>query len=253
MVPLKRMNILAVVSDPEWQNIIQLCCGVGSPGQPKVTLVHEGRRAMDAFTNRAPNMPFELVLVARSLPDMHGFDLVTKVRAVSNVPIMLLGSTTDDIEKVKGLELGADDYVTLPVTHTEVLARVRAVLRRGSGRQPGQREPSPNGLLINAAAEQVLLHGTAISLTRTEFKLLTLLDDAGGHPVSQKTLLEKIWGEEYLTTPGVLKAHIYRLRRKLGDDPDDPHIIATVGRRGYQLLTGIDGRKRAAELPSVSS
>jgi two-component system, OmpR family, KDP operon response regulator KdpE len=142
------------------------------------------------------------------------------------------------MDKVKGLELGADDYVTKPFSHLELLARVRAVLRRHGMPPPASRAPSfrSGELEVDFARQEVRLRGERVELTPTEYKLLYHLVRNAGHVMQHGTLLAKVWGREYMDETDYVRVYIRRLRDKLGDDPDNPRYIQTERRTGYRFL-----------------
>ena len=133
--------------------------------------------------------------------------------------------------------MGADDYIVKPFSYMELLARVRAVLRRGGGEDDSTLPITfdHGGLMINFKTQEVRLQEHDINLTPIEYRLLCQLAVNRDKTVSQELLIEKVWGQEYLNTPSVLKVHVHRLRRKLGDNTENPQLIVTVPKRGYKL------------------
>jgi two-component system KDP operon response regulator KdpE len=150
----------------------------------------------------------------------------------------MLTARDDAMDKVKGLELGADDYVTKPFNHLELMARVRAVLRRHEMPPPTSRAPSFRALdlEVDFAAHEVRLRGERLDLTPTEYKLLYHLVRNAGHVLQHGTLLAKVWGREYLDEVDYLRVYVRRLRDKLGDDPDHPRYIRTERGLGYRFI-----------------
>ncbi len=142
------------------------------------------------------------------------------------------------MDKVKGLELGADDYITKPFNHLELMARVKAVLRRLAMPMPTSRAPSfrAGDLEVDFAAQEARLEGERLELTPTEYKLLYHLVRNAGHVLQHGTLLAKVWGREYVDEVDYLRVYIRRLRDKLGDDPDNPRYIRTERGLGYRFL-----------------
>jgi len=180
--------------------------------------------------------PPDVIVLDPALPDADGLETVRWIRLHSDVPVIVVTDQASEMDIVKGLESGADDYVVKPFGHLELLARLRSVLRRGrieAGSIPGVL--SCGGLTVDPESEEVRLHGKRIDLTPTEYRLLWELASNAGRPMSQAALIESVWGEEGFDVSGSLKVHIHRLRRKLGDDLERPRIIATVGRRKYQF------------------
>ena len=150
----------------------------------------------------------------------------------------MLTARDDTLDKVKGLELGADDYITKPFNHLELLARVRAVLRRLDMPAPRSRAPSfkAGDLEVDFAAQEARLQGRPLDLTPTEYKLLYHLVRNAGRTLPHGTLLAKVWGREYRDEVDYVRVYIRRLREKLGDDPDHPRYIRTERGLGYRFL-----------------
>jgi DNA-binding response OmpR family regulator len=197
----------------------------------------DGQSGLAAFEEREP----DLVLLDLRLPDISGFDVCRTLRARSKVPIVMVTAQTDTFDLVAGLEAGADDYVTKPVHPKELTARIRSHLRRvqlhESSPMPTAPRPESFGD-IELRREQgvVLKGGQELSLTKTEFNLLCEFADHAGKVLSRDQLLERVWGYEYLGDSRLVDAHVRRLRVKIEDQPDDPHLIVTVRGIGYRLL-----------------
>jgi two-component system KDP operon response regulator KdpE len=151
---------------------------------------------------------------------------------------VMLTARDDAMDKVKGLELGADDYVTKPFNHLELMARVKAVLRRLAMPAPASRAPSfrSGDLEVDFARQEARLRGERLDLTPTEYKLLYHLVRNAGHILQHGTLLAKVWGREYIDEVDYVRVYIRRLRDKLGDDPDDPRYIRTERGLGYRFI-----------------
>jgi two-component system, OmpR family, KDP operon response regulator KdpE len=194
----------------------------------------DGATALDLIEHEHP----DIVLLDIGLPDIDGFEVLRQVRAFSDVAIVMLTARDDAIDKVKGLELGADDYVTKPFDHLELMARIRAVLRRLDMPGPATRAPSfrSGDLEVDFSRQQVRLKGQRIDLTPTEYKLLYHLVRNAGHILQHGTLLAKVWGREYVDEVDYLRVYVRRLRDKLGDDPDDPRYIRTERGLGYRFV-----------------
>lgn len=193
-----------------------------------------GERALEDVEQELP----DVVLLDVGLPDLDGFEVLRQIRAFSDVPVIMLTARDDTLDKVKGLELGADDYVTKPFNHLELLARVRAVLRRHEMPGPTSRAPSfrAGDLEVDFARQQVRLGGTRLDLTPTEYKLLYHLVRNAGHVLPHATLLAKVWGREYVDELDYLRVYVRRLRHKLGDEPDAPRYIRTERGLGYRFV-----------------
>jgi two-component system KDP operon response regulator KdpE len=193
-----------------------------------------GNAALDLVERETP----DLVLLDIGLPDINGFDVLGEIRAFSDVPVIMLTAQDNTMDKVKGLELGADDYVTKPFDHLELLARIQAVLRRLDMSAPTSRVPSfqSDGLEVNFAAQEAHLDGERLDLTATEYKLLYHLVRNAGQILPHATLLARVWGREYVDEVDYIRVYIRRLRAKLGDDPEHPRYIQTERGLGYRFL-----------------
>ena len=196
----------------QWRDVDVLGAGSGEAG-------------LDAIEREHP----DIVLLDIGLPDINGFEVLSQIRAFSDVPVVMLTARDDSMDKVKGLELGADDYVTKPFNHLELMARVRAVLRRLEMPAPASRAPSfrSGDLEVDFARQEAHLRGERLDLTPTEYKLLYHLVRNAGHVLQHATLLAKVWGREYVDEVDYIRVYIRRLRDKLGDDPEDPTYIRT--------------------------
>jgi DNA-binding response OmpR family regulator len=193
-----------------------------------------GQQALELVERESP----DLVLLDVGLPDMDGFKVLEDLRFFSDVPVVMLTARDDTIDKVKGLELGADDYVTKPFNHLELLARVKAVLRRLDMPPPKSRAPSfrSGDLEMDFDAQEVRVKDEPVRLTPTEYKLLYHLVRNAGRTLPHGTLLAKVWGREYLDEVDYLRVYVRRIRDKLGDDPEKPRYIRTERGLGYRFL-----------------
>jgi two-component system KDP operon response regulator KdpE len=193
-----------------------------------------GEAGLDVVEQEQP----DIVLLDVGLPDIDGFEALRQIRAFSDVPVVMLTARDDSMDKVKGLELGADDYVTKPFNHLELIARVKAVLRRLEMPAPASRAPSfrSGDLEVDFARQEARLRGERLDLTPTEYKLLYHLVRNAGHVLQHGTLLAKVWGREYIDEVDYIRVYIRRLRDKLGDDPDDPRYIRTERGLGYRFV-----------------
>jgi two-component system, OmpR family, KDP operon response regulator KdpE len=194
----------------------------------------DGRSGLDLVETEVP----DIVLLDVGLPDIDGFEVLQAIREFSDVPVVMLTARDDAMDKVKGLELGADDYVTKPFNHLELLARVNAVLRRLDLPSPRTRTPSfrSGDLEVDFSAQEARLGGQPLDLTPTEYKLLYYLVRNSGRVLQHTTLLARVWGREYVDQIDYLRVYIRRLRDKLGDDPDHPRFIQTQRGTGYRFL-----------------
>ncbi len=201
--------------------------------ETEVIGVDNGEAALDLIEQEHP----DVVLLDIAMPGMNGFEVLREIRAFSDVPVIMLTAKDDVLDKVKGLELGADDYVTKPFDHLELLARVKALLRRLDMPQPTSRAPSfhSGDLTVDFAAQEVRLRGETVPLTATEYKLLYHLVRNAGRVLRHETLLAKVWGREYVDEVEYLRVYIRRLRRKLEPDPERPRHILTERGLGYRF------------------
>ncbi len=197
-----------------------------------------GDAGLDAIERDHP----DIVLLDVGLPDLDGFEVLRQIREFSDVPVVMLTARDDSMDKVKGLELGADDYVTKPFNHLELMARVKAVLRRLEMPPPASRAPSfqAGDLEVDFASHEAHLRGERLDLTPTEYKLLYHLVRNAGHVLQHATLLAKVWGREYVDELDYLRVYIRRLRRKLEDDLDEPYYILTERGIGYRFRSPRD-------------
>jgi two-component system KDP operon response regulator KdpE len=227
------MKILVVDDEPDVVESIRLGFAL-QWREVDVLGAASGDVALDIVEREAP----DLVLLDIGLPGQDGFEVLRELRAFSDVPVVMLTARDDAMDKVKGLELGADDYVTKPFNHLELMARVRAVLRRHDMPAPASRAPSfrSGDLEVDFARQEARLRGEHLDLTPTEYKLLYHLVRNAGHVLQHGTLLAKVWGREYVDETDYVRVYIRRLRDKLGDDPDNPRYIQTERRLGYRFL-----------------
>jgi DNA-binding response OmpR family regulator len=186
----------------------------------------------------------DLIVLDLRLPDRSGEDVAREVRRSSSVPIIMLTAKAAEADRVTGLRLGADDYVTKPFSPRELVARVAAVLRRSAGPSgPGEQQASfgGGGLRIDSERREVHVDDRPVPLTRTEFDLLTALARRPGRVWSRTELVGRVQGGEHEAAERTIDAHVRNLRRKLGDRPDMPRFVATVPGLGYKLATEPDG------------
>src|SRR5215203_621303 len=209
-----------------------------------------GEAALDLVEQEHP----DVVLLDIAMPGMDGFETLREIRAFSDVPVIMLTAKDDVLDKVKGLELGADDYVTKPFDHLELLARVKALLRRLDMPQPTSRAPSfqSGDLTVNFAAQEARLRGERLELTPTEYKLLYHLVRNAGRVLPHGTLLAKVWGREYVDEVDYIRVYVRRLRDKLGDDPERPRYIRTERGRGYRFIRPPDPPPHRSERDGTS-
>jgi len=200
----------------------------------RVLQARDGLEALERFQRE----PVDLVVLDLMLPKADGLEVCKRLRATSSVPIIMLTARDDELDKVVGLELGADDYITKPFSIREFRSRVRALLRRASApRQPG-REPDTievDGLRIDQSRRTVEVDGRPAQLTYVEFELLRTLAERPGHVFTRARLLEALWGDSAYREPRTIDVHIRHLREKLERRPDQPQLIHTVRGVGYRF------------------
>lgn len=183
----------------------------------------------------------DVVLLDLMLPDTDGFTVCRSIRRLSDVPVIMVTARVDSHDVVAGLEAGADDYVTKPLVAKELAARIRALLRRtqattASGAETGPRRIAVGDLVIGVDEGQVTRGETPLPLTRTEFRLLVELAEAGGKVCSREHLLDKVWGYGYFGDSRIVDVHVGRLRTKIEQDPASPRHLVTARGLGYRLV-----------------
>jgi two-component system response regulator MtrA len=220
-------RILLIEDDPSIREVTAI--GLGNAGFTVAT-ANDGVEGLERF--RAE--PFHLVLLDIMLPRLDGLEVCRQIRRTSTVPVVMLTARSDTIDIVVGLEAGADDYVKKPFEVPELVARVRAALRR-AGRRPEDADRLDLGpLAIDVGGRTVARDGRDIPLTRTEFDLLVELVRHAGQVLPRDVLLDRIWGYDYLGDSRLVDVAIGRLRAKIEDDPAHPTLIHTVRGAGYK-------------------
>ncbi len=178
----------------------------------------------------------DLILLDVMLPDGSGFDVCRELRASSRVPIIMLTARGEEADRVVGLELGADDYVVKPFSAREVVARIRAVLRRTAAPETGGDGPlEVGGLRLDPARHEVTRDGESLELSRKEFELLHLLMRNAGSVVTRDRLIDEVWDPNWFGSTKTLDVHVSGIRRKLGDDPAQPRYLHTVRGVGFRF------------------
>ncbi len=200
-----------------------------------VVAAYDGKAALALARTEAP----DLVLLDLMLPQVSGWDVCRTLRAESSVPIIMLTARDEDTDKVVGLELGADDYITKPFNPRELVARVRAVLRRTES-TPEKRRLVFDDLTVDLDKHEVRHAGRLVELTPTEFDLLRVLAEAPGRVYSRMQLLDRVQGYAYEGYERTIDSHIKNLRKKLEPNPDRPRYVVTVRGVGYKLGQGAD-------------
>jgi two-component system response regulator RegX3 len=199
----------------------------------RVEVARDGLEALDRFDIVQP----DLVLLDVLLPRLSGIDVCRAIRARSQVPIVMVSAKTSEIDTVVGLEVGADDYVGKPYRLRELIARMRAALRRAP-REPDAFDNAPieeGDLRVDSERHEVLLAGKPVALPLKEFELLALLVANAGRVLTRETLIDRIWGHDYVGDTKTLDVHVKRLRAKIEEDPSAPRRITTIRGLGYKF------------------
>ena len=228
------MKILLIEDAQEIVDTISLCFELRWPGV-QVISTSQGKQGLTLTETQSP----DIVILDLGLPDMDGFDVLTDIRSYSSVPVIIVTVRGDEIDRVRGLELGADDYVTKPFSHIELLARIQAVLRRTSMPtvKVDQKPFHGSRITIDFGTRTVTADGQLVKLTPTEYNLLHYLVMNIGITLTHRALLEKVWGEDYIDSPEYLKVYIQRLRNKLEVDSSDPKLLVSQRGVGYKFVS----------------
>ncbi len=199
----------------------------------RVVQARDGEEALARFREEQP----DLVLLDLALPKLDGLEVCRRIRAESSVPILMLTARDDEIDKVLGLEIGADDYITKPFSIRELRSRIRAAMRRASlAPQPEAVEViESDGLRIDLPRRAVEIRGKEAQLTYLEFELLRTLASTPGRVYTRQSLLDKLWGGAAYRDPRTIDVHVRHLREKIEQDPSDPEYIFTVRGVGYRF------------------
>jgi DNA-binding response OmpR family regulator len=214
--------------------IVELVAGYLQRDGFRIARAYDGPSAVAIARAEAP----DLIVLDQMLPGFDGLEVIRQVRAFSDAYFILLTARTEEIDRIVGLTAGADDYVTKPFSPRELVARVRAMLRRPRNGRPGQTSQPTiqlDGLVIDEAAHEVTLDGQRINLTKLEFDLLATLATHLGMVLSRDQLLERVWGEDFFGDEHVVDVHLSNLRRKLEPESDGQRWIETVRGVGYRL------------------
>jgi two-component system, OmpR family, response regulator MtrA len=220
-------RILLVEDDPSIRELTER--GLRAAGFDVLTAA-AGDEGLERFETDRP----DAVVLDVMLPGLDGLEVCRSIRAISSVPVVMLTARSDTIDVVVGLESGADDYVTKPFEMPELVARVRASLRRATRIEPDEDLLRLGHVLVDIAAHTVERDGEPIELTPTEFRLLVELGRHAGNVLSRDQLLERVWGYDYLGDSRLVDAAVQRLRAKIEVEPSDPQLVQTVRGVGYR-------------------
>jgi DNA-binding response OmpR family regulator len=232
-MPARKTTIVAADDDPQ---LLRLMTRNLQLEGYEVIGASDGQQALEEIEQRLP----DVVLLDVMMPRLDGFSVCQRVRAFSAVPIIIVTARGQDQDKIRGLDLGADDYLTKPFNVDELLARVRAVLRRAQfttaeSAQGLQATTTIGDLTIDFAQHLVTLSGKEVPLTPIEYRILAYLAQNAGRVITQDLLLEHVWGTEYLGESHMLQVNVNRLRRKVEADPARPRYVLTKVGVGYLL------------------
>jgi two-component system, OmpR family, KDP operon response regulator KdpE len=229
---MKQTTILIIDDEPKIVRFIKTSLSLA--GYNLLT-ASTGQSALAQYEQEQP----DLIILDLGLPDVDGFDVLREVRSYSTVPVIILTARDDEKDKVRGLELGADDYLTKPFGARELEARIQAVLRRVEwSPQPNDvAEFSLNDLYVDFRRRKVRMRTEEVHLTPTEYELLRMLIQHLGQVLLHGDLLSRVWGEEYRNDLAILRVNISRLRQKLEEDPRHPRYVMTVPGVGYTMPT----------------
>jgi two-component system alkaline phosphatase synthesis response regulator PhoP len=223
------MNTILVVDDEK--RIAHLVRDYLENAGLQAIVAYDGKTAMAQFRHERP----DLVVLDLNLPGMDGLDVARAVRQERNTPIIMLTARVEEMDRILGLELGADDYVSKPFSPRELVARVRAVLRRAGGDEPAAPLLRVGDLAIDTEKRLVTQNGEAIDLTTTEFNLLVVLARSPGRVFSRMELLDRVQGEAFEGYERTIDVHVKNLRKKIELDPRHPTYILTVYGAGYRF------------------
>ena len=227
------MKVVVIEDSSEIIEVVSLCFQLRW-NSTEIIPANDGGKGLELIETEDP----DLVILDIGLPDTDGFQVLREIRRFSQVPVIMLTVKSEDTDVAKCLELGADDYVTKPFSHIELIARVQAVLRRAQGVSVSDEERpfSAGKLSVDFSRNEVLLEGNPVKLTSTERKLLYYLIRNEGRILSHESLLARVWGDTYIDARDLLRVHIQHLRNKLGDNSESPTIIVTEHGMGYKFV-----------------
>jgi two-component system, OmpR family, KDP operon response regulator KdpE len=231
MSELKDKLILVVDDEPRMVSFMRL--NLELEGCRVISAVN-GREALDRAREEMP----DVMLLDIMMPGMDGFETLRRLRQFSQLPVLILTARADEEDRIKGLELGADDYIGKPFSHRELVSRIRAVLRRHYALPPAPQTTVvvDDRLTIDFARREVLVEGERVNLRPTEYRLLYHLVQSAGYVMNHETLLTRVWGPEYRDETHYLRLYVTYLRQKIEADPSNPKYIMTERGVGYRFV-----------------
>jgi len=228
-----KAQVLIVEDEPEIAELIEFHAERAGMRARKV---HSGRIAIDVIKREKP----DLIVLDLMLPDLDGLEACRQIRTFTDAYVIMLTARDDETDKVVALSVGADDYIVKPFSPRELIARTKAMLRRP--RTPAEPEPVPalhvGGLVVDPDARTVTVDGSPVELTRTEFDILAALAARPKSALNRAQIIEHVWGGEWYGDEHVVDVHVGHLRRKLGDDANEPRFVRTVRGVGYGMGPG---------------
>ena len=228
------MKVLVITDNRMMTRDVHFCLKVRWPDIVMLS-AEDGQKGIEIVEADAP----DLVIVDSNLPDIDTGELITKIREFSHVPLIVLAQGQSDMDKVRCLEGGADDCINAPFSPIELLTKVRVLLRRTWGLGFNFKEEQPfsvgDGITVNASTREVLVSDKPVRLTPIEYRILMELVRNQGRIVSHEVMLERVWGNDYISDVGFVKRYVYRLRQKLENGTNKPLIISERG-IGYRLI-----------------
>ncbi len=224
---MRTPRVLIVDDEPP---IVELVRGYLGRESFEVEAATDGPAAIEAVRAWQP----DVVVLDVMLPGLDGIEVCRRIRTFSDAYVIMLTARGEEIDRIVGLTVGADDYLVKPFSPRELVARVKALLRR-SRRSVDDRRAIPTGLELDVARRRVAVDGQPVELTALEFDLLAVLARDPGVVVARQTLLDRVWGSEFIADDHLVDVHVANLRRKLGDDPAHPRFVETVRGVGYRL------------------
>ena len=229
---MQSINVLIIEDDPIMVETVEICFYVCWPEATVVSIL-TGEEGLVAVENQPP----DIIILDLGLPGINGYQTLKKLRGFSDTPVILLTAKDSEMDRIRGLELGADDYITKPFSHIVLMARVKAVLRRAPASTPesarGTYRNDAAGLVMDLDSRVVTRHSQAVNLSPMEYSLLDLLVSNEGRVLSHEMILSRVWGQGYKDETAYLKVYIGRLRTKLWDDPQNSELIHTERGVGY--------------------